>query len=92
MTANLPSRASEMGVPETVIVPPGVNVRLAIRKSDAAFAVYVEPANVIISGPEVACGAFGRNCVLLPTIANLPSGASEIGVPETVIALPGVNI
>lgn len=47
MTTSVAAGASEMGVPDTVITPPGVRVWLSITKAPDASAVYVWPANVI---------------------------------------------
>ena len=58
MTAKLVPSGMEMGVLETVIVPPGANVWPAMTNWEAVFAVYVEPANFNMArledGAEVA--------------------------------------
>ncbi len=78
--------ASEIGVPETVIIPPGVNVCPSITKSDAAFAVKICPSKLITAAFVTPGGAWPRTCVLLPKATRpLPEAASEMGVPETVI-------
>ena len=47
-TTSVAAAASEIGVPDTVITAPGTSVWVPITKSDAEFAVYVDPANVKI--------------------------------------------
>lgn len=87
--------ASEIGVPDTVIEPPGVSVCPPMMNWAAAFAVYVEPSNVRTAGALAILGAEPRDCVLPPTTAyalEAPAGASEIGVPDTVICPPGVSV
>ena len=85
-TTSVAPAASEIGVPETVITPPGVKVWLPMTKAEAALAVNVCPPKVITAAfvmPAVECP---RTCVLLPTTTiPLPEAASEIGVPDTVI-------
>ena len=89
-----PAGASEIGVPETVITPPGVSVCPLIMKSDEASAVYVWPSNVITGASVVMADAEPRDWVLLPMTANAGAvpAASEMGVSEMVMAPPGVSV
>ena len=86
-------------MPERVICPPGVNVWPSITKPDPEFPVYVEPAMVRTSAAPEFAGLpatpvfVGLRISVLPAItAMVPSGASEIGVPETVISPPSVKV
>ena len=78
----------EIGVPDTVITPPGVRVSPAMTKAEELPAVIVESSNERTrscpTGVAVVI-AYRKFCVLLPMTATLASEASEIGVPATVI-------
>lgn len=57
ITTSVAPGASEMGVPETVIILPGFNVCLSITNSEAVFAVYVLPPKVITAALVVVIEA-----------------------------------
>lgn len=61
MRAMVPPDGREMGVPETVMTPPGVSVCPSMMKSDDASAVYDEPWNDSTAGAGVIAGAILRD-------------------------------
>ena len=85
-----PLGSSAIGVPETVIMPPGESTCPSIANREEESAVNVEPANVK-RGAEGADGT-SKDCVLDPRTTMDPPGASTMGVPETVIVPPGVRV
>ncbi len=86
-----PAGASEMGVPETVIRPPGVSVWPATTNRKAELAVYVEPPKVSTAGAEAGAGVM-RAWVLPSTTAALAPDGRDIAVPATLIEPPCVNV
>ncbi len=76
------------------MTPPGVSVCPLIMKTDEASAVYGWPSNVITGASVVMANAEPRDWVLLPMTANAGAvpAASEMGVPERVMAPPGVSV
>lgn len=95
--------ARETGVPETAIAPPAVSVWESMIYCPSLFAVMIwEP--IVMSGasvpPAPPPGPFpnpavvnpAKPSVLVPITTCVYPGASEIGVPETVIAPPAVSV
>ena len=93
-TASAAPGARLIGVPRTVMMPPGVRVWDAMTKSDEASAVYVEPSNVKTgaSAVEGLAEAVPRNWVLEPMTAKLVPWGMEMTVEEAVIVPPGVKV
>ena len=86
------SGARDIGVPEIVTAEaPGNIVCVPITNSDRAFAVTVDPPNVMTAGTGV--GAAPRTIVEVPMTMFEAYGAKEMGVPEIVIAeAPGTTV
>lgn len=81
--------------PDTVIAgPPGTSVWLPMTKAEWLFSVIVGPfGRVTTVGDPGLGGCVGRAIVALPTTTALEDGASEMGVPSTVIgAAPGYSV
>ena len=92
MTASAAPGARLMGVPRTVMMPPGVRVSEAMMKSDEASAVYVTPSQVRTGASSVDGEAVARVWVLVPmTAMSVPVGR-EMVVPEAVIVPPGARV
>lgn len=80
----------EIVVPKIPILPPGVSVYPPKTKSDEASAVKVEPSK--LSMPTILTPLRARSSVLLSIKAAFPAAASEICVPDTVMAAPGERV
>jgi len=78
------------GVPDTVTLgPPGFTV-VPVISNRVGLAVNVTPPADSISAGVIT--AVENLCVLLSTTATPPLDGSKMGVPETMIAPPGVRV
>lgn len=90
ITTSEPFGSSEMVVPDTVIVFPGLKVRDPIKKAEPGFRVYVEL-------PKTSCGLnlvdvlTSEDWELLITTSKALESRETV-VPETVITPPGVKV
>ena len=90
MTTALPPDGYERDVPDVMMAPASVNFCPSMIKFDEASATYVDPSNVKIGAFITPLWPSG--CVLVPTMAKLQPDASEIAVPDTVIAAPEFRV
>ena len=90
MTTAVHPDGYERDVPDVMMAPASVNVCPSMIKLDEASAVYVDPSNVKIGA--VVTPLWPSGYVLVPTVATLPPDASEVAVPDTVIAAPGARV
>ena len=88
----VPAEGYEIGVPETSMLPPGVSVCPLMVKSEAASAVKVLPAKVIIGRTPLLMVPKDSGKVFVPITTAVAPAGYEMGVPETSILPPGVSV